>query len=65
MLEAYKRMLGDYLVGLRATLGALGEFLAGLFFLSLPVTFWVAYPVYALVSKIKHAAWRRRMRNRG
>lgn len=65
MLEAYKRMLRDYLVGLRATLEALGEFLAGLFFLSLPVTFWVAYPVYVLVRKVKHLLWRRRMRNRG
>lgn len=64
MIEAYKRVLRDYRVGLLATLEALGEFLAGLFFLSLPVTFWVTYPTYTLVGKVKHLIWKRRMRNR-
>lgn len=44
--KAYKRVLRDYGKGLLATLESSAEVLAGLLFLSLPVTFVVFWPLY-------------------
>jgi hypothetical protein len=53
--ENYKRMIRDYPVVVRYTLEALGEVLAGLFYMTLPVTFIVAYPIYLAARKLRNA----------
>lgn len=46
MIKAYLRILRDYLEGAKATGSALLEFLIGLLWLTLPITFWLAWPTY-------------------
>lgn len=54
--KAYKRILRDYLDGLKATRDALAEFVIGLAWLTLPITFWAAWPIYHLWLKAKRYA---------